>query len=128
MPVVPKEALKAYFIRDKLFLRSLFEGPNSLKNRRLLLAASEGEIDTLIKFLHYLANGKIKITANNFDSLKKSRKLGYLRKTFESNESLTNLLTLDDATKRSILLKLANCFPYLLSPLFILPSKRSKHV
>ncbi len=123
MPLVAKETLKSYFISDKAFLRSLFQGTNYLKNRRLILAANEGEIDTVIKFLHYLANGKIKITAQNFNFLKKSRKLAYLRQTFERNESLNLLLMSDDRTKRSILLKLGNCFAYLLAPLFILPSK-----
>lgn len=128
MPLATKETLKAYFVRDKLFLRSLFEGPNPLKNRRLILAASEGEIDTLIKFLHYLANGKIKITARDFNNLKKSRKLGYLRNTFESNESLSSLLMTDNVSKTSALLKLASSFPYLLSPLFILPTKKQDNV
>ena len=121
--LVPKETLKAYFIRDKLFLRLLFEGSNPLKNRRIILAASEGEIETLIKFLHYLANGKIKITAQNFNFLKRSRKFSYLRKTFESEKSLQHLLISDDLSKRSAVLKLGNTFQYLLFPLFNLPSR-----
>lgn len=125
MPL-PKETLKAYFIRDKLFLKSLFEGPNSLKNRRLILSANEGEIDTLIKYLHYLANGKIRIGAENFSNVRRSRKLTHLRKEFESETKISDLLLADDINKRAILLKLSTSYPDLLAPLFVLPKRKTK--
>lgn len=122
----PKETLKAYFIRDKLFLRSLFEGENPLKNRRLILSATEGEIDTLIKFLHYLANGKIKIGALNFANIKRSKKLRFLQTEFESEKKFSYLLKAEDIYKRSILLKLATSYPDILAPLFVLPKPNLK--
>ncbi len=127
MPFIAKETIKSYLIRDKIFLRSLFEGPNTLKNRRIILAANEGEIDTVIKFLHYLANGKIKIPASSFSGLKQSRKLGFIRKTFESEKNFESLLMSDDRLKRSLLIKLGNTFSYLLTPLFVIPSNSKKN-
>lgn len=122
MPL-PKETLKAYFIRDKLFLRSLFEGANPLKNRRLILSATEGEIDTLIKYLHYLANGKIKISALNFSKIKRSKKLSFLQREFESEKKYLDLLVAEDLHKRSVLLKLASSYPDILAPLFVLTTQ-----
>lgn len=126
MPPLDRETLKSYLIRDKAFLRSLFTGSNTLKNRRLILAANEGEIDTLIKYLHYLVNGKIKISASSFQGIQKSRKLAYLRKTFESRKSFELMLTSDDRLKRSFVLKLGNNLSDLLTPLFVFPSKQQK--
>lgn len=124
MPPLAKETLKAYFIRDKFFLKSLYEGQNSLKNRRLILSANEGEIDTLIKYLHYLANGKIRISAKNFTNIRRSKKFSYLRKEFESEKCLSDLLLADDIHKRSVLLKLSVSYTDLLTPLFVLPTLR----
>ncbi len=124
---LPKETLKAYFIRDKGFLQSLFEGPNSLKNRRLILSANEGEIDTLIKYLHYLANGKVRIAAQNFLNIRRSKKLSYLQREFEAEKRISMLLLGNVTWKREVLLKLAISYPDLLAPLFVLQNPKSKH-
>ena len=62
-----RETMKSLLIRDKTFLRQLFEGPNPLKNLRILRGANDTQLDTLIKFLHFLTNGEIKIKKSNFE-------------------------------------------------------------
>lgn len=119
-----KESLKALFIRDREFLRALFEGPNPLKNKRLLASASESQIETLIKYLHYLSNGKIRIAKENFQNLKKKRKFNYLKENFESQVVADNLIHSDLSIKQQKLLSLSTAFPDLLAPLFVLPMKQ----
>ncbi len=64
-----KETLKNYLIRDKVFLRQLYEGQDKFKNNKILNFASDSKLNTLIKFLHFLCNGEIKIKRENFDIL-----------------------------------------------------------
>ena len=52
--------MKSYLIRDKGFLKELYEGNNPLKNKKVLQSAEDSELNTLIKFLHFLSNGEIK--------------------------------------------------------------------
>ena len=61
-----KEQLKSYLIRDKGFLKQLYEGPNPLKNKKVLTCADDSELNTLIKYLHYLSNGEIKMKKECF--------------------------------------------------------------
>lgn len=124
--VVQKETLKSYFIRDKFFLLNLFKGQNPHENRRLILSASEGEIDTLIKYLHCLANGKIKIGSQNFANIKRRRKLSILQKEFESDRTFSHLLKAQDLYKRSVLIKLAPAYQDVLTPLFVYSSQSIK--
>jgi hypothetical protein len=57
-----KETVRSLFIRHKEFLRNLFEtNGNAIKAKSLLNFASDSELNTLIKFLHFLSKGDIKI-------------------------------------------------------------------
>ena len=51
-----KETLRNYLIRDKSFLRELYEGEGRLKNNRILTFASDSKLNTLIRLLHFIAN------------------------------------------------------------------------
>ena len=63
-----KESVKQCLIRDKGFLRELYESNNSNKTKSLLNSASDIKLTTLIKFLHFLANGEIPIKKENFEA------------------------------------------------------------
>lgn len=52
-----KDNLKLCLLRDKTFLKSLYEGPDSLKNVKILISAEDTQLNTLLKYLHFLANG-----------------------------------------------------------------------
>lgn len=121
-----KVALKSQLIRDKAFLRALYEGPNPLKNRRLIFAATESQLNSLIKFIYYVCNGKISIDSSHFESIKKKKKLSFLKTNFENKNQVQELLHKDIQFKKDLLLKLSNIYPNLLSTLFILPNK-AKH-
>lgn len=63
------EVLKALMIRDKGFLYSLYQGSNSLKNKRYLINASDTQLNTLLRYLHFVATGKIPISKVNFEKI-----------------------------------------------------------
>lgn len=121
-----KQILKSLLIRDKAFIRSLYDGPNPLKNRRLLNGASESQLNTLIKFIYYVCNGQISIDALDFQSIKKKRKLSFLKKNFENKTQVVELLYKELQFKKQLLLQLSTIYPNLLATLFILPNK-AKH-
>ena len=87
------EQFKSYLQRDKLFLKELYESNSVAKSKNLLSFANDSQLTTLIKYIHFVANGEIKINKKNFDSLRKD--------------------------KIKILLKLVASFSDLLAPLFV---------
>jgi len=121
-----KETFKAQLVRDKAFLKGLFEGPNPLKNRRLLLGASEPELNTLIELLCYVTNGKLRLTHASFKNIKAKKKFKYLVANFEGPNAVESLLNETFENKVEVLMKLSIVFPDLLSPLFYLPKKVSE--
>lgn len=118
-----KERLKSRLVRDKGFLRALYEGPNPLKNRRLILAAADSQLETLIKFIFYVCNGQISIDTADFQVIKKKRKLSFLKKNFEDETKVNEILNKEIEFKKDLLLKLSSVYPNLLSTLFVLPNK-----
>lgn len=112
-----KEQMKSLLIRDKNFLKQLYEGNNLVQKKRLLTFANEAHINTLLKFLHFLSNGDIKIHKDNFDKLS-VQKLNLLKKNVEHKKKLNELLAADRTVKIHFLLKLTSVFSYLLDCLF----------
>ena len=65
-----QDQMKSLLLRDKGFLKLLYEGNNPLKNKKVLQTAEDSELNTLIKFLHFLSNGEITVKKNNFKKSK----------------------------------------------------------
>ena len=63
------ERFKSYLQRDKDWLNQLYCSPNSQNDKRILNFASDAKLDTLIKYLHFLSNGIIKIRRQSFESI-----------------------------------------------------------
>ncbi len=123
MIIKDKETLKSQLIRDKAFLRDLYDGPNPLKNRRLIFAATDAQLNSLIKFIYYVCNGKITIDALDFESIKKKKTLAFLKKKTDNKNQVQELLYKEIQLKKELLLKLSIIYPNLLSTLFVLPNK-----
>ena len=113
-----KETLRAYLIRDKGFLKSLYEGENRLKNNRILSVASDTKLDTLIRLLHFIANGEIKIKKENFDVINEHRKLNVLKRHVEKKSTLRRLLKSERADKLKFLRQLSLIYSSILYCLF----------
>jgi hypothetical protein len=114
-----REGMKSLLIRDKGFLRELYEGPNPLKNNRVLNGASDSQLNTLLKFLHFLSNGEIKMKKENFEILEKAKKLKLIKLKVEKKTHLKTILKAERKDKLKFLNKLCNLYSALLSTLFI---------
>ena len=112
-----REQFKSYLQRDKNFLKELFESDSLVKSRRILNFASDSELNTLIKYFHFVCNGEIPIKKQNFDALEKKH-FNVIKKNFEKKGSLQKLLQNSRKMKLLLILKLAPAFSNLLAPLF----------
>ena len=92
-----KEQFKPCLVRDKIFLKELYESNSQAKSKRILQFADDAQI--------------------HFDALEK-RHLAHIKKSFEKKEALKNLLNRDRKEKLKTLFKLCQGFPHLLAPLF----------
>lgn len=113
-----QEILKSYLLRDKGFLKELYEGPNPLKNARILNNASDTQLNTLIYYLHFLTCGDIKITKANFNEIEKCKKLHLLKSKVEKMSNVKFLINGPRAEKLLFLKKLSIVYPNLLYGLF----------
>ena len=112
------EGMKSLLIRDKGFLRELFEGPNPLKNNRVLKGASDSQLNTLIKFLHFLSNGEITMKKENFEIIENAQKLKLIKSKVEKKKNMNVLLKSERKEKLKFLNRLCNLYSALLSTLF----------
>ena len=104
--------------RDKGFLKQLYEGQNTSSNNRILTFASDIKLNTLIKLLHFISNGEIKIKRRNFEIIQKNKKLALIRKHVEKKAALARLLKSEREVKIKFLKKLSSIFSSLLYCLF----------
>jgi hypothetical protein len=81
-----KENVKSCLVRDKAFLRELYQSNNSQKTKRLLNSASDLKLNTIIKFLHFLSNGEIKIKKQNFDALVTQKRFSFLKRVINNTK------------------------------------------
>ena len=117
MTTSEQQRFKNYLIRDKEWLESLYTATNSAQAQRLLNFASDTKLDTLIKYLHYLSNGAIKIKRANFEAIP-NHHLRWIKKHFETKVGLTRGLQLAREEKLKRLRRLVTSFSHLLYPLF----------
>lgn len=108
---------KALLLRDKEFLKSLYESSSSSHSKTILSFASDSKLNTLLRFLHMISSGQIKIKKEHFNSLTKKH-LNLVKRHFESKLCLTKLLKEDRKAKLQILSKFCTIFPDLLFTLF----------
>jgi hypothetical protein len=99
-------------------LRSLYDGPNPLKNKRILNAANDSQLNTLIRYLHFVTTGQIKIKKENFDILQQNKKLQLIKQKVEKKFQLNRLLQSDRAHKLQFLNRLSNIYGAILYILF----------
>ena len=73
-----RDRFKSLLVRDKVWLEELYSTSSLPNRKRLLVSASDKKLDTLIKFLHLLSIGEIKMHKKNFDAMDK-RQIQHLK-------------------------------------------------
>ena len=113
-----QDQMKSLLQRDKLFLKSLYKSDSVSKSRRILSFATDAEINTLLKCLHYISNGEIPIKKEHFARLEK-RHISLIRQKLESKSMCQKTLQKARKEKLQFLFKLSKTYPFLLTPLFV---------
>lgn len=112
---------KVYFretlLRDKRFLIDLYHN-NKLQNQSQITGAEEFHLNTLIRLIHLILNNTIPILEENFEKLKRARKISFLKKHFKSNKDFLQILQGPREQKVAILKKLSALFCNILAALF----------
>ena len=86
-----KDSVKSQLVRDKEFLRQLYETTEDPRAKQILTFASDQQLNTLIKFLHFVSNGEIKLKKQHFDVFSKSQ-VTLMKKSFEKKKALKQFL------------------------------------
>lgn len=115
-----KENVKNCLVRDKGFLKNLYNGDdsNALVKRRILNTADDSQLNTLIKVLYFLANGEIQMKKSHFEKLENAKKIKLIQNCVEKKSNALKLLNSSRADKLRFLLKLTSELHYLLYTLF----------
>ena len=113
-----QDQMKSLLLRDKGFLKLLYEGNNPLKNKKVLQTAEDSELNTLIKYLHFLSNGEIKMKKENFQRIQDGHKLKLLTKKVETKSAVYRLVKSPRKDKIKFLNQLLNLYSPLLDGLF----------
>ena len=103
-------------LRHEHFLRLLYKDSKKNCSARIKLA-SEPECDVLLKALHFLGDGKIKIKSDQFKKIEKSKRLSQIRK-LENEDDLNSFLEKPLKDKQKFLANLASVMPNILSSHF----------
>ena len=109
--------LKGLMLRDKQFLKELYEGSSAELKKKTLTFASDVKLNTLIKFLHFLTNGHICMKKDNFEQIP-TKNLKYLRKCVEKKAAFSRLLKAERSEKLKVLKSQASIYQLLLYCLF----------
>jgi hypothetical protein len=109
--------MRNQLLRDKVFLRMLYNTDSPIAAKRVLNSAFDYQLNTLLKYLHFLANGKIKIKNSNFQAIS-ANKLTLIKKHVESNRSLKEIMSKTRPEKLQFLNKLIDLYSPLLYALF----------
>lgn len=107
-------------IQNRTFLKTLFESQSAKKSNAILINASIEEVNILLQILYSITQGDIPIKRKNYELLKKSKKLVYLHRQFESISKLNDIISKDLKAKLIILLKCTSILSILLQSLFLL--------
>jgi hypothetical protein len=81
------------------------------------------KLNTLIRFLHFLSNGEIKIKKENFEILQKTKKLSVLKRNVEKKAAVSRLLKSERVSK----LKFLNNYQTYIQLCFIAYSMKLKY-
>jgi len=96
--------IKSELLNVKGFLHSLYTS-NPRANANIIVNANDIELNTLIKVLHLICNGKIHLRKQDYKILQKSKRLNFLKNFVEAKGSYVKLLKSTREEKIQVLRK-----------------------
>ena len=109
--------LRERLIEEKPFLTSIRNCATRLKVRHILNIANKKQLKLLIKITHHVVAGDIPLKTDDFKKLLKAKKLSFLKREFERDKEVKELLKCGREKQLSVLYKLQSVLPYILSPI-----------
>jgi len=109
--------LKSEFLNVQNFLYKLYTN-NPRVNSVTISNANDKELDTLIKVLHLICNGFIDLRKQDYQILKKSKRLNFLNKFLQRKDAYVQLLQSNRENKIQILRKFSALYNSLFYLLF----------
>lgn len=109
--------LKSEFLNAKGFFYGLYTG-NSRSNANKIFNADDKKLDVLIKALHLICNGHIHMRKEDFATLKKSKRLSFLKFNLERRDAYVGLLMGSREGKIKVLRQLSALYPTILYTFF----------
>ena len=111
------DSVKADVKSIKPFLLQLYRAETRHIKTKVLNQATNFELSTLIKILHFIANKEIKFAKSRIEELKKTRRLPYILQHFKTDESVKLLLSSTRSHQLDILKKIG-LFIHILHSMF----------
>ncbi|MBM3937458.1 MAG: hypothetical protein FJ333_02225 [Sphingomonadales bacterium] len=96
---------KPQLLREKEFLKSLYNSESVAHTKNILTFASDVKLNTLVKLVHFISNGVIKVRKEDFEAIGKAN-IHFIRAQFETKDSLKKLLHGNRQVKLQVLLRL----------------------
>lgn len=109
--------LKSEFLNVKSFLYELYTG-NPRQNATKINNAVEQKLDVLIKILHLICIGEIHLRKVDHETIKKSKRLNFLKQHFNTKLNFHRLLTSPREQKVIVLRKFSAIYQPLLYTMF----------
>jgi hypothetical protein len=108
--------LRQRLLRCNKFLYSLYKQKNKSKARRIILTATHGEINALLRIVGCIEKGHIELSRSDYNKLYKGRHIKHI--VFLSKKGIRPLLKTPLHIKRKWATKMATAFKLLLKPLY----------
>lgn len=109
--------LKSEFLNVKAFLYDLYIG-NARQNAIKISNAVDEKLNVLIKILHLICSGEIHLRKQDHETIKKSKRLNYLKQNFNTKVSFVRLLNSPREQKIIVLRKFSAIYKPLLYTMF----------
>lgn len=109
--------LKSEFLNVKSFLYDLYTG-NPRQNASRISNAVECKLNVLIKILHLICIGEIHLRKSDHETIKKSKRLNFLKINFNSKINFLRLLNSPREQKIIVLRKFCSIYQPLLFTMF----------
>ena len=85
--ILDKDDLRDLMLREKDFLAELFQSNSVLFTKKQIVNSETRHLTVLIQILHYIANGSIPLRKKDYASVCKSKKHGFIFKSFRTIEN-----------------------------------------
>jgi len=95
------EQFKPSLVRDKEYLRQLYSAESVPYSKRLLMFSSDQQLDTVLKLMHFISTGQMRLKKTHFDSFSKIQ-ITFLKKILRKKQLSPNFLKMTAKTKSKL--------------------------